>query len=242
MNGGMTDIHQHLLWGIDDGPEHAQGMYDLLHSAHDQQITRIAATPHVYPGVQPFDMALYRKRLEEAQQYCDAQALGITLLPGAEIAWTYQTVEALRTGRAPTLNDSEYALVELWRDITWSEVRNAAQQLLRAGFTPVFAHVERYRCFMWQPGKAIRFKHDLPVCYQVNAPTLLASGGAVFTHFMKTMLDARAFDAIASDAHDCEFRPQQLKAAYDAVQKKCGGKYANRLVNFDGVCYDEAGV
>jgi len=233
---GMTDIHQHLLWGLDDGPENVQGMYDLLHAAHNQQITRIAATPHACPGLQPFDRNQYQARLEEAQRYCNENSLPITMLTGAEIAWTYHTVEALRTGQVPTLGGTEYVLIELWRDVSWQEVKSAAGQLLRAGFTPVFAHVERYRCFVWQPRRAISLKKEMDICYQVNAPTLLAEGGPVFKRFMHCMLEEQAFDAVASDAHDCTFRPQSLQVAYEALQKKCGEEYAKRLVNFYGVC------
>lgn len=231
----LTDIHQHLLWGMDDGPADAQTMQDMLWAAHRQGIDKIAATPHACPGVQPFDLQLYHQRLAEAQRYCDENHLGIQLLTGAEIAWTYHTVEALRRKQVPTLAGTNYALIELWHNVTWSEVQSAAEQLLRAGFTPVFAHVERYRCFTWQPGKAIELKEKLPVCYQVNASTVLAQRGLAAKHFLSRMLRDRVIDFIASDAHDCHFRPQCLQEAYRILQKKSDPEYAKVLVKLDGV-------
>ena len=113
------------------------------------------------------------QRLEEARIYCRDNGLNLSLVSGAEINWTYNTVEALRQGRVHSLNDSEFALIELWQEVSWYEVQSISEKLLRAGFTPIFAHVERYRCFLWQPDKAVSLKRELPVYYQMNAGFLL---------------------------------------------------------------------
>lgn len=232
---GLSDIHQHLLWGLDDGPETPEGMHAMLEEAHAQQIRRIAATPHADPGFRPFDQFLYRDRLDEAQDYCRAKGWDMKLMPGAEISWTYQTVMALRKRALPTLNDTDYVLIELWRDISWQEVRSAVQELLYAGFTPVLAHVERYRCFVWQPEKALKLKEELPVYYQVNAASVLDCGGPVFKRFIRRMLAERGIDAIASDAHGNAIRPQRLAESHQALTQICGAEYADALVNFSGV-------
>lgn len=231
----MTDIHQHILWGMDDGPKTPEAMQKMLRAAHGQKIICLCATPHASPGIQPFDRALYDERLKEAQEYCDNNGLDIILLPGAEIAWTYQTVEALRRGAVPTLGNSEYALIELWEDVSWSEVRSAAEQLLRAGVVPVFAHVERYRCFRWLPGKAIALRQELGIGYQVNATTLLYPRKLSTRYFIMRMLRAKAIDAVASDAHGFPGRPLRMRRAYKALKERCGAEYAKKLFEFDGV-------
>ena len=229
---GMTDIHQHVLWGLDDGPEKAAGMQRMLQQAHEQGIERIYATPHAVPGFQPFNREKYEHRLAEAQAYCARNRLGIRMLPGAEIAWTYNTVEMLRRGELPTLGGSEYVLIELWEDILWRDVRSAAEQLLRAGFVPVFAHVERYRCFRWMPGTAIQLRNELGIEYQVNASAILNPRRITRRYFLERMLDEQAIDAVASDAHGFAERPLQMKEAYDQLEERCGAEYARRLFSF----------
>lgn len=232
---GFTDLHCHFLWGIDDGPATEDGMHALLQAAAKQNISRLAATPHVHPGEIPFDRDLYDQRLEEARIYCRDNGLNLSLVSGAEINWTYNTVEALRQGRVHSLNDSEFALIELWQEVSWYEMQSISEKLLRAGFTPIFAHVERYRCFLWQPGKAMRIKENLPVCYQMNASSLLVKGGPVFGHFVKTMLAGEGIDLISSDAHDCHRRPPVMLDAYQALQGRCRAEYAEKLLHFNGV-------
>ena len=232
---GITDLHHHILWGLDDGPETEQEMHKMLRRASGQGVRTLFATPHACPGFVPFDRELYRQRLKEAQAFSDAEGLGLTLLEGAEIAWTYCAADALANGRVPSLNGTEYALIELWHDITWPQVREITQKLLRAGFTPVFAHVERYRCFLWQPQKAVRFKSEFGVCYQMNASFVLSPGGLVQRRFLKKMLKAQAIDAVASDAHDVKNRRIRLNEAEPLLKERCGEAYAKKLLTFDGV-------
>ncbi len=232
---GLTDIHQHLLWGLDDGAHTPQMMHEMLRTAHEQQIRRIAATPHVYPGFKPFDMELYRRRLDEAREYCGKNRLDIELMSGAEIAWTYQTADALFRRQVPTLNDTDHVLIELRHDITWREVRTAVKRLLHEGFTPMLAHVERYACFILNPERALELRDELSIHYQVNAGTILAKNGFLMRRFMKKMLNEQGFDAVASDAHDCKFRPQRLREAWEVLKADCGEEYADSLVNFGGI-------
>lgn len=173
MNQVLTDIHQHLIWGMDDGANSRETMFSMLREAHRQGIKTIVATSHAEPGFQPFDIESYTERLAEAQDFCKSENLDLQVLRGAEIAWTYQTPMALRQGRVPTIGGTDYVLIELWRDISWQAATDAANQLTRAGYCPVLAHPERYLAFLWSPKKALRFRHETGTLLQVNANTIL---------------------------------------------------------------------
>ena len=160
MTYGLTDIHQHLLWGLDDGPDTAQGTQDMLREAHRQGICQVAATCHACPGFVPFDIGAYRERLTQAQDFARQENLDVALFPGAEVAWTFQTTTSIRHGDFPTLGSTDYVLLELWRDVSLQTARDAVNQLIRAGYCPVLAHVERYRCFSWWPKAALRFREE----------------------------------------------------------------------------------
>lgn len=231
----LTDIHQHLLWGIDDGPRSPRMMQHMLDEAAAQNITTVFATPHAMPGIKPFDMELYEARLAEARQYCANNSLDISILPGAEIAWTYYTVEALRKHQIPTMNDTDYALIEFWPGVSWDEITEACKKLLRAGCRPLIAHVERYRCFRWFPMRAVRLREELPIAYQVNASSVIYGSDPIFNRFIRIMLEERGFDAVASDAHDMHNRPQLMGKAYAVLNEVCGSEYADALVNYFGV-------
>lgn len=230
----LTDIHQHLLWGLDDGPKDAQGMADMLLQAHQQGIGKVVATVHACPGFKPFDAGLYRERLAEAQWCSQANDLGVEVIPGAEVAWTYHTMTALQHKTVPTLGNTDYVLLELWRDISLAEARNAVKSLTRAGYCPVLAHVERYRCFRWWPHTALKFRAETGALFQLNAGTLLNPSGPVERNFVRVMLRSQGLDAIATDAHGTPERPVNLQAAYQYLLENAGEACAQALTVLPG--------
>lgn len=234
MNQVLTDIHQHLIWGIDDGADSRETMYSMLREAHRQGIKTVVATSHAEPGFRSFDMGLYTERLAEAQIFCESENLGIRVLPGAEIAWTYQTPLALRQGKVPTIGGTDYVLLELWQNISWHAAADAVNQLTRAGFCPVLAHPERYLAFLWSPKKTLRFRNETGALLQVNANTILAPRNYWERRFTEFLLKEGAVDAVASDAHDCVNRPVNMEAAYQWLTVHTDATYARELVTFGG--------
>ncbi len=234
MKQELTDIHQHLLWGIDDGAASRETMYSMLREAQRQGIKTIVATSHARPGLQPFDMGLYTERLTEAQCFCKTEDLGICVLPGAEIAWTHQTPLVLRQGRIPTMGGTDYVLLELWRNISWQAAQDAVKQLTRAGYCPVLAHPERYLAFIRSPKKTLQFRNETGALLQLNADTVLSPRNYWERRFTEYLLKEGAVDAIASDAHDCINRPVNMEAAYQWLTIHTDAAYAKELVTFGG--------
>lgn len=234
MKQELTDIHQHLLWGIDDGAASREIMYSMLREAQRQGVKTIVATSHARPGLQPFDMGLYTERLTEAQCFCKTEDLGICVLPGAEIAWTHQTPLALRQGRIPTMGGTDYVLLELWRNISWQAAQDAVKQLTRAGYCPVLAHPERYLAFIRSPKKTLQFRNETGALLQLNADTVLSPRNYWERRFTEYLLKEGAVDAIASDAHDCINRPVNMEAAYQWLTIHTDAAYAKELVTFGG--------
>ena len=234
MKRELTDIHQHLIWGMDDGADSRETMFSMLREAHQQGIKTVVATSHARPGVQPFDMKSYTERLTEAQDYCKSADLKIQVLRGAEIAWTYQAPMALRQGKVPTIGGTDYVLLELWRDISWQAAADAVSQLTRAGYCPVLAHPERYLAFLRSPKKTLRFRYETGVLLQVNANTILNPRNYWERRFTEYLLREGGMDAVASDAHNGVNRPVNLEAAYQRLILYTDATYAQKLVTFGG--------
>lgn len=230
----MTDIHQHFLWGLDDGASSQVVMESMLREAHRQGIGAIVATSHAVPGFEPFDMGLYEERLAQAQDFCDRENLDLMLIPGSEIAWTYQTPMALRQRKIPTLGGTDYVLLELWRDISWHTAAGVVNQLTRAGFCPVLAHPERYLAFLLSPKKLLRFRNETGALLQVNAQTLVMPRNCLERRFTDYLLQEGALDAVASDAHDCTDRPVNMEAAYQWLTVHTDETNAKSLTTFGG--------
>ena len=235
MKQPMTDIHQHLFWGMDDGAETPAAMYNMLQQAHKQGIRAVVATTHAAPGIEPFDMGLCRERRSEAQYFCDREGLDLKVHIGAEIAWTGQTVLSLRQGRIPTLGDTDYVLMELWRDVSWKVAADAVRQLIGAGYCPILAHPERYRAFLMSPKQAMQFREQTGVLFQINTASVLNPRGVLQQRFIRKLINERAVDVVATDAHGCAERPVNLREARNWLAANTDSAYAAQITNLDGI-------
>lgn len=230
----LADIHQHLIWGIDDGADSRETMCSMLSEAHRQGVKTIVATSHAKPGSRPFDMGLYMERLAEAQSFCESENLDIRVLSGAEIAWADQIPLALRQGKVPTIGGTDYVLLEFWRNISWHEATDAVKQLTRAGYCPVLAHPERYLAFLQSPRKTLRFRNETGALLQVNADTILTPRNYWEKRFTNYLLRTGALDAVASDAHNVANRPVNMAEVYQWLIDHTDATYAHKLVTLGG--------
>lgn len=228
----MTDLHQHVLWGIDDGPRSPEAMHAQLFQAVTNNIGLVAATSHAYPKYQPFDMEQYCSHLAEAQAYCAEQDWPIEIVSGCEIHYSGRVPDMLRQGLLPTLDGTSHVLIEFSPRVNIDDICDAADSLYRVGYQPIIAHVERYACLARSSRDAISLRSDYGLTYQMNCDTLLYPRGLRERHFVRRMLEEQAIDLIASDAHDTLRRPIRMQQAYQTLCQRCGADYAERLTGF----------
>ncbi len=232
MNLGFADVHQHALWGMDDGPQTAEQMHALLRQSAQNGIGVIAATAHAYPRSSPFHRARYMERLEQARAYCRAEGLPLRIESGSEIRYCDTVPDLLAAGKLLTLGGTRHVLIEFDPDVSPEEIGEAANRLYQAGYHPIVAHVERCVHLMRAPDRAMRAREEYGLIYQMNCETLLRPRGWFERRFVRKMLESEAIDLLASDAHDVSRRPVRMKAAYDLACERCSGEYAGRLVRF----------
>lgn len=235
----FSDIHQHVLWGLDDGSQSPEQMHALLQQDIEDGIRLVFATAHAHPKVRPFELNLYRERLAEANAYCRDKGWPLRVMPGCEIYYCDAVPDQLTAGRLPTLGDSRHVLIEFEPNVSPDEMKEAADKLYLAGYSPVLAHIERYRCLLSAPERAIEIREEYGFLYQMNCETVLFPKGFRQRHFVKRMLAERAVDAIATDAHDTLLRPVRMQEAYRLIAGKQGADYARQMVRLGWAFIDK---
>ena len=228
---GFADIHQHVLWGLDDGPATRKQMHALLRQNVENGVRLVCATTHVAPGLRRFDAELYRERLKEANAYCRKRDWPLRILSGCEMYYSPAAVDALLEGRIPTLGGSLYVLIEFSEDVSAARIGKAANSLYRAGYRPILAHAERYRCLVRSPARAMAVRDEFGLLLQINCETVLRPRGFFRRRFVRTLLREQAVDVLASDAHDASRRPVQMRNAYRKIAREYDARYAKRLVH-----------
>jgi protein-tyrosine phosphatase len=230
MMSTFVDIHHHIIYGMDDGPSDFQQTQEMLKNARKDGVCEIVATPHVTPGITPFNKQTFLDRINEAKRFCVANGIQMKISPGAEIFYTDKTVDYLDAGRVPTLAGTRFVLVEFSPRTQYEDILNASNTLLRSGYFPVLAHIERYRCLVFHPSRVYDLKRMLDVRLQINCSAVF-SKHPMPAYFCRKLLNDGLVDAIATDAHNTSTRPVCMQRAYDAIEKRYGEDYAESLTD-----------
>lgn len=223
----MIDIHCHLLYGADDGAGTIEESMQMLQSAGQQQVTGIILTPHYRHGM--FSYPKERIDAHFRELYPLAEKLGIRIALGTEYHVDSRIGEALRSGRCRTLAGSSYVLCEYSHNSEYNYIYRMTEELLRQGYIPVLAHVERYACLGNDISRVDELRR-LGAWIQLNADAVLGLEGFGPKRYCRRLLAADYVDVIASDSHGIKRRACHLGKCRDYVTKKYGSAAADRLL------------
>ena len=204
---GFTDYHAHFVYGVDDGARTREEMFAMLDAAAADGVTRLFATSHSTPGMEPFPLELYLRHLDFARAYCREKCYDLTLERGSELLYTPAAAYAAAEHSLITLGGTDWVLLEFVPDVAAAEVETALRQITGSGY-PRLA----------RSGALPRLKEQYGIRCQVNAATVL-EGGFFQRRKLDRWLKDGLVDAISSDAHNCTTRATRMQAAYERL---CG--------------------
>ena len=223
----MVDIHCHLLYGVDDGPPELEESIAMLERSAGQGVTSIILTPHYRRGMFRYDKERILRHKEILEPY--AQEIGINLYLGTEFHVNGDILEYLESGRCLPLADSEYVLTEYEYETEYSYLFKMTQELLRYGYIPVIAHVERYRCLVSKPQRLEELQ-EIGALIQVNAGAITGHDGWSVKQFCKSILKKGWVDIVASDSHGIDRRTCHMEKCYEYITRKYGEKLAHKIM------------
>ena len=86
----MTDIHTHVLFNIDDGPETLEESIQLLKSCKEAGINTVVSTSHYYSARVEMDVFTGRRerRIKSVKEALENDKIDINLLTASEVHMT----------------------------------------------------------------------------------------------------------------------------------------------------------
>ena len=225
----MIDIHNHILYGLDDGAQTIDDTISMLKQAVDDGIEKVIVTPHYMEPRFLNTKSDIEKKKPEIDQLLAQHNIPIKVYYGSEIFVNDDTLDKLNDGLLQTMNDTKYVLVERKRAEAFSRITfdDNLYNFRVDGYYPIVAHPERYRSVNEDPNKVYEWIKD--GCYiQVNASSILDTKKRSHKVTMK-LLANHMVQFVATDAHNTENHPVILSEAYRTVSKRFGASYAEKL-------------
>lgn len=227
---GIYDIHCHIVPGVDDGAENLKMSVRMLQKEYDDGVRGIIATPHFrYDMFEP-SMELVKKqflRLRKAAREIGDE--GIEMYLGCELHSSMDMADCLKSGERLTMAGSRYVLAEFRTSDEKSYIRERIQALIRNGYYPIVAHVERYRSVVKSGIDFIDELRDMGAYIQMNADSIIGDDGFMVKRFCKKVMKEEMLDFVGSDGHDMGKRTPHLGKAYEKVAKMMGEDYADMI-------------
>ena len=131
------------------------------------------------------------------------------------------------------MHNTQFALIEFSARTSWKEIHTGLSNVLRAGVTPIVAHIERYDAL---EENADRVREIINMgCYtQVNSshvlkPKLFGDKDKVRKKRVRYFLEKNLVHMVASDMHNLGPRPPFMKDAYAIIEKTYGTRRARNL-------------
>ena len=223
----MTDLHTHILPGMDDGAQSPEDSLSLLRSQCLQNVSQIALTPHFRVDRESVQDFLKRRQSasERLKEAMDGQHLPVTVKPGAEVFYSSSLVRLDDIG-ALCLEGTPVLLIEFSPGLYPREATDSLYQLTRQGILPLIAHVERYAFVRNDPNLLCEWI-DIGACTQMNATSLTAH--PKWQKLLLKMIRHNLIHVLGSDTHSTSKRPPMLGKAMELVEQFCGIEVTQRL-------------
>ena len=208
MTAPLTDLHTHILPGMDDGASDLETARKLLCRQRAAGVTRVMLTPHFYPMQENAGAFLSRRQqaFEALLSIFKPETMSEIRL-GAEVRYSPSLAEM---DILPlTLGGSSYLLLELSDTRYPVHLQTIVSRMLTQGITPILAHIERCAYFRQEPDRLTSLIR-MGVLAQVSAGTLYDRRDR---RFSLACLENGLAHVVASDTHDLRARPPCLPDA-----------------------------
>ncbi len=216
----MIDIHNHILFDIDDGARTIEASVQMCRDAYENGIDTIVLTPHFmqYNSIDDF----VEERSERVYELCNflkAERISVKIIEGAELFLTDGVFTADNLDDL-TLGESKYILCEFpLGPFNINRVPEWVDELIDRGYVPVIAHPERYYEFYRNPF-LIDELIDREVVFQVNLDSLIGLNGDTAQMMGVDMITRGFAKLIGTDAHHPIHRHNRVKEKFNDLPEE----------------------
>ena len=150
------------------------------------------------------------------------------LFLGQELTYQSGLEKEIRSGKAFTMADGHYVLIEFQPEDDYSRIRQGLQAIQMEGYWPILAHAERCR----RLAENVDYVEELVrmgIYIQINAKSVAGGNGWRCKSCTHKLLKARLVHFVASDGHDTKKRAPVLFKTVNYIAKKYGKDYALQL-------------
>jgi tyrosine-protein phosphatase YwqE len=217
-----TDMHSHLIPGIDDGSQSMDETIAMLAKFKELGYKKIVTTPHIMSDYYRNTPEIILDGLAKVREELKRINLDIEIEAAAEYYFDETLFTKLEEESFLTFNN-KHVLIEF----SFSNEPQGHDKLFYdmriKGYKPVIAHFERYMFFHGSIEKAQTWREN-GMLIQLNINSLFGHYGLAVQKQAEKLIDAGLVDYIATDCHRIEHLA--------ILEKNLTNKYLKKVLEF----------
>ena len=197
----MIDMHNHILYGIDDGCKTIEESIETIKNMKKIGFNSIVLTPHyIEDSSFKANNNLKLQKLEILKEELLKNNIDVNLFLGNEIFINESINELIINKEIRSINNTRYILIELPFNNQILNLDDYLYELKLKGYKIIIAHPERYTYFK-DNYKEVRKLYDSGVLFQVNYGSIIGQYGSSSLKLLKKLLKDDMVDFISTDIH-----------------------------------------
>lgn len=195
----QTDMHSHLIPGIDDGSKTIDDTLIMLEKFKALGYKKVITTPHVMSDFYQNTPEIILGGLADVRAEIAKRGLDIEIEAAAEYYLDFNVNELIQDKKLLTFGKN-HVLFELSFTQEQAGVNETIFNMITEGYKPILAHVERYP-FYYNNWERINEYRDRGVLLQLNINSLSGQYGPAVKRMAEQLIDRDWIDVIGSDCH-----------------------------------------
>ncbi|MDQ3394885.1 MAG: capsular biosynthesis protein [Bacteroidota bacterium] len=219
-----TDLHSHLLPGIDDGVQDMDQAVFAIKQMHQLGYNKFITTPHVMNDFFPNNSRIINEKLKELQDELKFLEIPVQVAAAAEYYLDDYLLYLLDLKEEILTFGQNYILFETSFINEPAYLREALFKMNSQGLKPVLAHPERY-LYLHRNMELLEELVEQGVLLQINFLSLSGYYSSESKKFAEKLIDKKLVNFIGSDLHS--------QKHVEAIVKSTNLKYFKKVLELE---------
>jgi len=226
-----TDMHSHLIPGVDDGARTMEDSIQLARRMYELGYTKLITTPHIQSEYYKNTPEIILSGLQRLRDALSTANIPVHVEAAAEYLLDDGFEEKMNEGKLLSFAD-KYILVEMSYYSPHPNLKSFIFNLQVDGYKVILAHPERYTYWMNDFSKYDDLKNR-GVFFQLNTVSLAGFYPDPIKKFAEKLIEKGMIDFIGSDMHNTNYMQALEKCLREKALAKLinSGKLLNSTLN-----------
>jgi protein-tyrosine phosphatase len=230
----ISDMHCHLLAGMDDGPKEMAEAIEMCSMLAKQGVGAVHALAHQnehYPEVTPDRIRVAIKLLQDEVR---AKRIPVAIFPGSEVMVHPTVIDSVDKLEYLTIADTgKFMLIELPHGV-FIDLRDIVANLIQRNIRPILAHPEQSQDLLFSEQMAEDLVR-MGCLFQLSTGNVMMPMDRRAGNAIKNWVQRGMVHVIGSDGHSPTRRPPLLAQAAQIISTWISPLAANRICGLNGM-------